>query len=260
MSLKSRVVSVLVLALVASAPFMQRPEAEQRGGQAAPTGPRLKALVVSGGCCHDYTNQDKILMEAVRKILPVDWMVAYQGGTGTNAMIPLYSDPNWFKGYDIVVHNECYADVGDEAFIRTITAAQKAGVPTMVLHCSMHSYRSAKIDDWRELLGVTTRRHTRAHQIAVKMVAKDDPIITGLKEDWVTPTDELYVIDKVWPKVKILASAVSPEEGNAEYPVVWTSEYGGARVFGTTLGHGETWNDPVFQELLQRGFKWAVQR
>ena len=37
--------------------------------------------------------------------------------------------------------------------------------------------------------------------------------------------------------------------------------YGGTRVFGTTLGHGnDTWNDPVFQDLLGRAFKWAVKR
>jgi type 1 glutamine amidotransferase len=39
------------------------------------------------------------------------------------------------------------------------------------------------------------------------------------------------------------------------------SQYGKARVFGTTLGHSdETWADPVFQDLLVRGFKWAVGR
>jgi type 1 glutamine amidotransferase len=57
-----------------------------------------------------------------------------------------------------------------------------------------------------------------------------------------------------------LATAVSPED-KQEYPLVWVSEYGGTRVFGTTLGHGsETWADPVFQDLLARGFKWAVKR
>ena len=41
----------------------------------------------------------------------------------------------------------------------------------------------------------------------------------------------------------------------------WVSDYGGTRVFGTTLGHGnDTWNDPVFQDLMLRGFKWAVNR
>ena len=32
-------------------------------------------------------------------------------------------------------------------------------------------------------------------------------------------------------------------------------------MFGTTLGHGnETWQDSVFQNLLVRGFKWAINR
>jgi uncharacterized protein len=70
----------------------------------------------------------------------------------------------------------------------------------------------------------------------------------------------LYVIEKTWPKTKVLATAVSPEEGHAVYPVVWTNDYYGARVFGTSLGHQESWNDPVFQELLVRGFKWAVHK
>ena len=82
----------------------------------------------------------------------------------------------------------------------------------------------------------------------------------GFKADWVTPVDELYVIDKFWPTSKALASAVSPED-QKEYPLAWVSDYGGARVFGTTLGHGnDTWNDPVFQDLMVRGFKWAVNR
>ena len=57
-----------------------------------------------------------------------------------------------------------------------------------------------------------------------------------------------------------LAAAVSPED-QKEYPLVWVNEYQGTRVFGTTLGHGnDTWNDPVFQDLLTRGFKWVLRR
>lgn len=37
------------------------------------------------------------------------------------------------------------------------------------------------------------------------------------------------------------------------YAPMWANDYHGARVFGTSLGHGmETWNDPVFQDLLVR--------
>ena len=107
---------------------------------------------------------------------------------------------------------------------------------------------------------MTSRRHTKRHNVAVKFTAKDHPILQGMQDTWSTPIDELYVIEKLWPGAQALATAVSPED-QKEYPVVWVHDYGGARVFGTTLGHGnETWNDPVFQDLLRRGFQWAVKK
>ena len=120
--------------------------------------------------------------------------------------------------------------------------------------------RAATIDDWREFLGVTTRQHTQPFPIPVKVSAANHPAMKGFKEDWVTPVDELYVIEKVWPNTTPLATAVSPEDKNV-YALAWASEYAGARVFGTTLGHGnETWMDPTFQDLLIRGIKWALNR
>jgi uncharacterized protein len=246
------------------APEQATAGAGRAGGRAmglAPQGPRLRALIVSGGCCHDYALQDKILMDVMAKVLPIDWTVVVQGGNGTTAKLPVYENPDWAKGFDLVVHNECSADVADDAFVRRITDAHRAGgIPAMVIHCSMHSYRALTTDPWREFLGVTSRRHTAAHHVAVKFTAKDHPAMQGMPETWSTPTDELYVIEKIWPETTALATAVSPEDQH-EYPVVWVHEYGGARVFGTTLGHGnETWNDPVFQDLLKRGFQWAVSQ
>ena len=235
----------------------------RRGGGGDPFAgqPRIKALIISGGCCHDYSGEAKVLMDTVSKVLPVDWTVAVQGGRGTVGKISLYDNPNWIAGFDIVVHNECFADVTDPAYLKKITSAHRGGIPAMVIHCSMHSYRAATVDDWREFLGVTSRHHTKAHNISVKIVAPDESVMKGMKADWVTPVDELYVIDKVWPNTKALATAVSPED-QKEYPLVWINQYNGTtRVFGTTIGHGDaTWNDPVFQELLTRGFKWAIKK
>jgi type 1 glutamine amidotransferase len=243
----------------AAPPAAGRGAGRGQGGDPFAGQPRINALVVSGGCCHDWLTQGRALMEAVNKVLPVDWTVAYQGSRGTTSRFPVYNNAAWSKGFDIVVHNECSADISDETFIRSITAGHKTGIPAVVIHCSMHSYRSATIDDWRELLGVTSRRHTAAHAISVKWAA-DQEIAKGLAENWVTPVDELYVIEKFWPTSKAVATAVSPED-KQEYPLVWTSDYHGARVFGTTLGHGvNTWADPVFQELMARGFKWALKK
>jgi type 1 glutamine amidotransferase len=223
--------------------------------------PRINALVVSGGCCHDYPEEARVMMDAINRALPVDWTVAVQGGRGTSGTMPVYARSDWSRGFDIVIHNECLANVDDPQYIRRITSGHRNGPPAVVIHCAMHSYRSATIDDWREFLGVTSRRHTKPFAIPVRLAAKDHPAMKGFRENWVTPVDELYVMDKVWPATTPLATAVSPEDGK-EYPLVWVSEYGsGTRVFGTSLGHAaETWADPVFQELLTRGFRWALKR
>lgn len=222
--------------------------------------PRMRALVVSGGCCHDYPAQNRLLIEAVRRALPVDWTIVIEGGTGTSGRQRVYDAADWAAGYDLVIHNECFANNNDEAMIRKIVDAHRK-VPSVVVHCAMHTYRSAPAADlWREFLGVTSVRHTAQHAITAKVAPDAGPILAGFKTDWVTAVDELYVIDKVWPGAKAILTAVSPED-QKEYPLVWTHSYNGVRVFGTGLGHGNaTWEDPVFQDLLARGMRWATGR
>src|SRR6476469_3961340 len=86
--------ALIVLSMVvrsdAQAAPQAAPQAPQRGGQAGAAAgqgrggpgdpfagqPRIKALIVSGGCCHDYSGEAKVLMDTVSKVLPVDWTVA----------------------------------------------------------------------------------------------------------------------------------------------------------------------------------------
>lgn len=222
--------------------------------------PRVRVLVVSGGCCHDYPAQNRLLVDTVRRALPADWVIVMEGGNGTSGAQRVYDRPDWAAGYDLVVHNECFANNQDEAVIRRIVDAHRK-VPAVVIHCAMHTYRSAPAADlWREFLGVTSVRHTAQHQIAAKLATDPASPLTGFKADWVTPTDELYVIDKLWPNAKAVATAVSPED-EKEYPLAWTNSYHGVRVFGTGLGHGNaTWEDSTFQDLLVRGVRWALGR
>ena len=160
----------------------------------------------------------------------------------------------------MVVHNECFANTVDENYIRSITKAHMAGVPAVVIHCAMHTYRASKTDDWRQFLGVTSRHHEHQSRYPVKKVALKHPILKGMPDDWVTPMDELYVIEKVWPKAKVLATSKSERSGK-EQAVAWTNEYGKARVFGTTYGHSDaTFSDPVFLKMVARALLWASGR
>ena len=117
-----------------------------RAGAAEP----IHALLVTGGCCHNYVFQSKALTEAVSQRAKVKWTVVNEGGKGTRAMIDLYDDPDWAKPYDVVVHNECFANTKDPDYVRKITRAHRDGAPAVVIHCAMHTYRAATFDDWRE--------------------------------------------------------------------------------------------------------------
>jgi hypothetical protein len=83
----------------------------------------LRALLITGGCCHNYTLQREQLTNASTKLANVECKIVKEGGNGTRAMISLYDDADWAKGYDVVVHNECFADTTDTNYIRKITAA-----------------------------------------------------------------------------------------------------------------------------------------
>ena len=159
-----------------------------------------------------------------------------------------------------MIHNECFANTDDPDYVRSITAAHKAGVNAVVIHCAMHTYRKATIDDWREFLGVTSRRHDHQAEYPVKVIAKDHPIMKGFPDEWSTPKDELYIIEKLWPNAKILATSMS-EKSKDLHPVFWTNQYGKGRVFGTTYGHSNgTFGDAVFLDTFTKGLLWYAGR
>jgi type 1 glutamine amidotransferase len=221
--------------------------------------PPIKALLITGGCCHDYTQQKKILPEAVSARAKVDWTIVQQGGTTTDTRIPFYENADWYKGYDVVVHNECFSNIPDPTWTARILKAHRDGVPAVVIHCAMHCYRD-KTDEWFQFLGVTSRRHGANYPFDVVNIAKDDPIMEGFGETWSTPKGELYLIEKLWPTARPLAHARSRDTMKDEV-CIWTNEYNKTRVFGTTIGHhNEEMNDPVFQTYVTRGLLWACDK
>ncbi len=248
--MSKNIFTLVFLVLVSLTPFVTAEEAAAKP---------IHALIITGGCCHDYDFQTKAIQQAAAdRGVSVDWTVVNDGGNGTEAQIALYDNPDWAKGFDVVIHNECFANTADADYIRKITSVHKAGVNAVVIHCAMHTYRAAKIDDWREFLGVTSRMHEHKSEYPVRATAVDHPIMKGFPSDYKTPMDELYVIEHVWPNTEVLARSTSEKTGET-HPVFWTSRYGKARVFGTTYGHSnETFSDEVFLTTLTRGIQWAA--
>lgn len=231
----------------------------------------IRALLICGGCCHDYKNQKSILSEGLSKSVgAIDWtIIQYAGAREVHADV--YKSKDWINGFDLVVHNECFGAVTDSDFIKGIVSAHtESGIPAMVIHCSMHSYRNSPAADvWREFLGVTSTRHEKSKQsmlVEPTEAGRSHAVLRSLAGDgdiaepWETVNGELYIIEQVWPGATVLATAHSNETKENE-PVIWINELGKTRIFGTTIGHhNETMLDPKYQSVLADGFKWAMNR
>lgn len=218
----------------------------------------LRALLICGGCCHDYDNQKQIIAEGLKARAHIEVDAVQQGGTTTNTKIPVYENPDWAKGYDIIIHDECFSDVKEPAWTAGILKPHKEGLPAVVLHCAMHSYRDGT-EEWFKFLGVTSWGHGAHYPHEVLTRDATHPIMQTLGPGWWNPAGELYNVTKFWPTAHALASSKNQENGKEEI-CVWVNNYHeGTRVFGTTLGHhNETVSSGWHLDLLTRGTLWAA--
>lgn len=236
----------------------------------------IHALLVCGGCCHDYAKQKDILTKGISARANVEWTISYDPDKGTTHLNPIYNNEDWYKGFDVIVHDECTADVKDLKIIDRILKPHRDGLPGVVLHCAMHCYRSEGWNDtkpvitpWFELTGLATTHHGKQIPIEVTYIDKNNPIV-GPLSDWTTIKEELYnnVLGDVQPTATALAKGKQTETGKGgkehttQTVVVWTNMYNKkARVFGTTLGHNdETCADARYLDLVTRGLLWSVDK
>lgn len=111
--------------------------------------------------------------------------------------------------------------------------------------------------------------HGRQHEYVLNGRDKVHPVVKGLPLKWRHAKDELYDRMRRPGNIRdILYTAYSDKETNGsgrEEPLVFTVDYGNARIFHTMLGHaGATTEDNIamqctgFQVLLLRGAEWAA--
>jgi len=242
----------------------------------------LRALVIAGGCCHDYAMQPIILKEGLeaRAHVEVDYVVAVDAAQkpdrSTKARFAKYEQPDWARGYDVIIHDECSADVKDVAYVKNILAAHQAGVAAVNLHCAMHSYRVGQFREpvlpgspdslWFDLLGIQSTGHGPQVPIQVTIVDQKHAITKPLS-GWTTVNEELYNNIKIFPSAIPLMKGrqvIKQKDGTqkeVESVVTWGNLYGKTRVFSSTLGHNDaTVGDPRYLDMVTRGLLWACDK
>jgi len=235
------------------------------GGTTSAAEEPIKCLLVLGGCCHDYAHQKDVLAKGIAERTNIVFTVAYDPATTTGHKNPIYAKEDWYKGFDVVIHDECSDSIRDLAYINRILEPHKKGLPAVNLHCAMHCYRSApypKTTPWMEFTGMNTNHHNEKRPIDIKFTDKSNPIVAGL-EDWTTIEEELYHPEELLSTAHPLASGHQNRAVHKETDavVVWTNDYHGTRVFSTTLGHNtDTVGDPRYLDLVTRGLLWSLNK
>ncbi|MDB6117828.1 MAG: Trehalose utilization [Verrucomicrobiaceae bacterium] len=236
----------------------------------------IRVLLVTGGCCHDYEKQHLILAEGIGARANVEVTFAHNPDKTTKCSFDLYKNKDWAKPFDVVIHDECSADVTDPEYVNNIVDAHRKGTPGVNLHCAMHCYRwgnfkepvapGADNSHWYEMLGLQSTGHGPQAPIALNFIDKDSPIVKGMS-NWTTINEELYNNIQILTAkalVKGKQTQVDKKTGTskeAETVVAWTNEFGAnkTKIFSTTIGHNnDTVGDARYLDMVTRGLLWAT--
>jgi uncharacterized protein len=120
------------------------------------------------------------------------------------------------------------------------------------LHCASYCFLNS--DKYIDLVGAQFKSHNTG-TFRTTIAAPNHPIMKGFKgfESW----DETYVHTKHNEKDRTVLEV--RVEGDNKEPWTWVRTQGKGRVFYTAWGHDQrTWGNTGFQELVDRGVRWAV--
>ena len=250
----------------------------------------IKALVLSGQNNHNWQVSHKVLKLILDNsgMFETDTLLTPSAGGDMNGFKPE------FDKYDVVVldyNGDRWSAETDSAFLRYV----QNGGGVVVYHAADNAFA-----DWEEFnriiaLGGWEGRnekhgpycywengglvldetpgnggsHGRQREYAMHCRNTEHPITQGLPDNWMHGKDEMYDSMRGPANIKdLLYSGMADKEtggSGKEEPLVFTVDYGKARIFHIMLGHcGTTEEDnPAmqcvgFQTLLLRGTEWAA--
>lgn len=252
--------------------------------------PQYKALIISGQNNHNWQVSHKVLKLILDNSGMFESEIALTAPAGGD-MSGFSPD---FAAYDLIVldyNGDRWPSSTDEAFLEYV----RNGGGVIVYHAADNAFsgweefnRIIAIGGWEgrnEKSGpyyylvdgepVIDKSpgpggsHGEQREFTVTCRDTEHPIVKGLPETWMHARDEMYDRMRGPANIKSLlySGYADPDRGGSgrEEPLVFTVDYGKARIFHIMLGHcGPSMEDnPAmqctgFQTLLLRGAEWAI--
>ncbi|MEX0599903.1 MAG: ThuA domain-containing protein, partial [Rhodothermales bacterium] len=163
--------------------------------------------------------------------------------------------------YDVVVFLNTTGDVLDASHEAAFEGFIRAGGG----YVGVHSAADTEYDwEWYgDLVGGYFESHPATQEADVAVLDPAHPATAHLPSRW-TRTDEWYNYQaNPRGEVHVMATVVEKSyeggEMGHDHPIVWAHEYDGGRAFYTGMGHTpESYADPLFQDHLLGGIRWAA--
>ena len=152
-----------------------------------------------------------------------------------------------YAGLMVFANHEKFETPAQEQALLDYVASGKGFIP---VHCA--SYCFIQSPKYVELVGAQFRSHSTG--VFRSRLAAAHPVTAGYNafESW----DETYVHHKHAAGKTVLE--VRADRAGVEEPWTWVKGHDKGRVFYTAWGHDHrTWSHPGFQNLLERGTRWA---
>ncbi len=251
---------------------------------------KIKALIVTGQNNHNWQVSHRALQLILEQsgLFECDIALTAPAGGDMSSFTPN------FEAYDVVVldyNGDRWPKQTDEAFVEYV----KQGGGVVIYHAADNAFA-----EWKEFnkiialggwegrneksgpyyylingIGVLDNEpgpggsHGQLRQYPMHQHKAKHPIIKGLPDNWIHARDEMYDRMRGPANIKDLlySGYADPNTGGSgrEEPLVFTVDYGKARIFHLMLGHcGPSLEDnPAmqctgFQVLLLRGAEWAA--
>jgi type 1 glutamine amidotransferase/nicotinamidase-related amidase len=194
-----------------------------------------------------------------------------QLGFDCTTIAPSPADPDAFDGFDRIREADLVVlSVRRRALLRkemdALRAHLAAGKPLAAIRTASHAFdvrgKAPEGDfvEWREfdreVLGGNYHGHHKEGVAATLTAAADGhPILQGVALSFES-RGSLYKTSPLQASAEVLLTGSIP--GATPEPAAWTRRFGESRVFYTSLGHPDDFQNPNFQKLLANAVVWAL--
>ena len=210
----------------------------------------LKLCIISGSFLYDSERSLTIFRDYIDREHPVrSTLIAYQTEDDHRSLKPL-------DDTDVLLVFTRRLNTGGEELER-FKAYCAQGRPIVGVRTASHAFQNWLAFD-KEVLGGSYNMHwdegPEAH-VRFEPAAAGHPLLNGVSE--FSSAGCLYRNTHISDDATLLMSGGTDEH---DEPVTWTRLHRGGRIFYTSIGHQEDFEEPNFLRLLANAVLWCVGR